>query len=108
MVSSDAVIEISAPPQRDDVFLTVDGQITLPLTQRSLLTIRRADFDLPLIMKPDAWDAPSVVPYKSGARRRITEAGYTILAAVGDQQSDLEGGHALEVFKLPNPAYGID
>ena len=39
--------------------------------------------------------------------RRIERRGYTILANVGDQRSDLAGGHARRAFKLPNPFYFI-
>jgi hypothetical protein len=45
--------------------------------------------------------------WKSRTRRAITDRGYTIVANVGDQRSDLTGGHALRAFKLPNPMYVI-
>ena len=38
-------------------------------------------------------------------RTRIEERGYTILLTMGDQESDLTGGHAQATFKLPNPVY---
>jgi hypothetical protein len=47
------------------------------------------------------------VPYKSGERRKIEKRGYRIVANVGDQESDLQGGHADRAFKLPNPFYFI-
>ena len=43
--------------------------------------------------------------YKSGARAAIEDQGYKILASVGDQYSDLAGGHEAVAFKLPNPFY---
>jgi predicted secreted acid phosphatase len=49
----------------------------------------------------------STVAYKSRERARIERRGYTILANVGDQESDLAGGHAKRAFKLPNPFYLI-
>lgn len=49
----------------------------------------------------------SIVPFKSGERARIESGGYTIIANIGDQESDLAGGHALHTCKLPNPAYFI-
>lgn len=49
----------------------------------------------------------STVAYKAGERRRIERRGYTIVANVGDQDSDLAGGHAERAFKLPNPFYFI-
>jgi len=49
----------------------------------------------------------SIVPFKSGERARIESNGYTIVANIRDQDSDLAGGHALQTCKLPNPAYFI-
>jgi HAD superfamily, subfamily IIIB (Acid phosphatase) len=46
------------------------------------------------------------VPYKSGRRAEL-ERHYDIIANVGDQESDLQGGHADRAFKLPNPFYFI-
>lgn len=45
--------------------------------------------------------------YKSGARKALEEQGYDIIANVGDQESDLDGGHADRSFKYPNPFYFI-
>jgi len=50
---------------------------------------------------------PSVVPYKSGERAKIAAQGYTIIANVGDQQSDLAGGYAERAYKVPDPFYFI-
>jgi HAD superfamily, subfamily IIIB (Acid phosphatase) len=49
----------------------------------------------------------ATVPYKSGQRTKIEQQGYRIIANVGDQESDLQGGHADRAFKLPNPFYFI-
>jgi len=59
-----------------------------------------------LVMKPDGDHSPTGV-YKAEHRRRLTETGYTILVNLGDQASDLEGGYAEAVFKLPNPMYYV-
>jgi predicted secreted acid phosphatase len=45
--------------------------------------------------------------WKARTRAAIEGRGYTIVANVGDQRSDLDGGHALRRFKLPNPMYVI-
>jgi acid phosphatase len=45
--------------------------------------------------------------YKSGTRAELEKDGYTIIANVGDQDSDLAGGHADRSFKIPNPFYFI-
>jgi predicted secreted acid phosphatase len=56
--------------------------------------------------RPDA-DMQPTRQFKSGARRQIEAAGFTIIANVGDQDSDLAGGHAEKSFKLPNPFYTV-
>jgi hypothetical protein len=45
--------------------------------------------------------------FKSSTRAAIQKTGYRIVADVGDQQSDLDGGFAKRDFKLPNPFYYI-
>ena len=49
----------------------------------------------------------STIEYKSGAREEIEADGYRIIVNVGDQESDLAGGHAVRAYKLPNPYYFI-
>lgn len=50
-------------------------------------------------------DTTPTIPYKTAARAKITQQGYTIIASIGDQESDLVGGYAKQTFKLPNPFY---
>jgi hypothetical protein len=57
-----------------------------------------------LYLKP-ASPSMTTVQYKSGARKDIEHQGYRIVANVGDQYSDLAGGHEDTAFKLPNPFY---
>jgi hypothetical protein len=57
-----------------------------------------------LYLKP-AGSTLTTVQYKAGARRDIESQGYRIVANVGDQYSDLAGGHAQRAFKLANPFY---
>lgn len=52
----------------------------------------------------DAHDA-SIIPFKSQMRAKIKANGYTIIESIGDQHSDLQGGYAENVFKIPNPYY---
>jgi predicted secreted acid phosphatase len=58
-----------------------------------------------LVLQPPGYNDPSMVPYKSGARKQIQRRGFTILANVGDQRSDLQGGYSERTYKLPNPIY---
>jgi predicted secreted acid phosphatase len=60
------------------------------------------------------WDGLHAKPFdagtqqfKSSTRAAIEKRGYDIVANVGDQESDLDGGHADRSFKLPNPFYFI-
>ena len=46
-----------------------------------------------------------VPPAVPGAQ--IEQMGYTIIANVGDQPSDLIGGHAEKMFLLPDPFYRV-
>jgi hypothetical protein len=51
----------------------------------------------------------SVSIHKTAARTEIEDKlGFVIIANVGDQNSDLVGGHAEMTFKVPNPFYFID
>jgi len=69
--------------------------------------LRRAGFRgaFTVIGRPSTSTEFSVVPYKSSKRRRIERRGYRILVNVGDQRSDLRGGHARRTFLLPNRIY---
>jgi predicted secreted acid phosphatase len=60
-----------------------------------------------LSTRPDDDHNETIVPFKSGERKKIENQGYTIIANVGDQQSDLDGGSAECTFKVPNPFYFI-
>ena len=58
-----------------------------------------------LYLRPSNYDQRSIIPFKSHMRALITQKGYTIIATIGDQHSDLKGGYAEKGFKLPNPYY---
>jgi len=64
-----------------------------------------------LITLPDADKGKPISQFKSGERAKIEKEGYTIIANIGDQRSDLagdpDGEHAECKFKVPNPFYFI-
>lgn len=60
-----------------------------------------------LYLKPQNYHQKSAAPYKINARMHIESKGYDIALNIGDQQSDLSGGHADKTFKMPNPYYRI-
>nr|CAB3460451.1 unnamed protein product [Digitaria exilis] len=50
----------------------------------------------------------SVVPYKSGERQKLVDAGHLIVGNMGDQWSDLLGTpEAYRTFKVPDPMYYV-
>jgi len=61
-----------------------------------------------LRMRPDDQPLRRKDGWKARVRRAIERRGYRIVVNVGDQRSDLDGGHALRTFKLPNPMYVIE
>ena len=58
-----------------------------------------------VILLPAGAAFTSAVDFKAPERKKIAERGYTIILSMGDQESDLKGGYAERVFKLPNPVY---
>jgi HAD superfamily, subfamily IIIB (Acid phosphatase) len=74
-----------------------------PLTRQNLSNAGYTDLG-GVFFKPSG---DAVIPFKSGERAALEQQGYRIIANVGDQESDLAGGHADRSFKLPNPFYFI-
>ena len=60
-----------------------------------------------LDMVPDGQHFAHAADFKAPRRAAIEAAGYTVIANMGDQPSDLAGGHAQRAFLLPNPFYRI-
>jgi HAD superfamily, subfamily IIIB (Acid phosphatase) len=57
--------------------------------------------------RPDRDGLPTVQDYKTAERTKVEAEGYTIIANVGDQMSDIDGEHSGCRFKVPNPFYFI-
>jgi predicted secreted acid phosphatase len=60
-----------------------------------------------LYMVPDGAHFRTAADFKAPIRAEVEQAGYTIVINMGDQPSDLEGGHAERKFLLPNPFYRV-
>ncbi|MFL5332341.1 MAG: HAD family acid phosphatase [Geminicoccaceae bacterium] len=60
-----------------------------------------------LDMVPDGQHFAHAADFKAPRRAVIEATGLTVIANMGDQPSDLAGGHALRTFLLPNPFYRI-
>ena len=80
---------------------------------KTMENLEKAEFKgyTKLLMRPDDDEVESIVPFKSGQRTNLEKEGYTIIANIGDQRSDLAGDaagdHAECTFKIPNPFYFI-
>jgi predicted secreted acid phosphatase len=61
-----------------------------------------------LYLRPDREPPARRDGYKARTRARIERRGFEIVVNLGDQRSDLDGGHAQRGFKLPNPMYVIE
>ncbi len=71
--------------------------------------LRRAGYKdwAKLYLRPSHTSTPTASDLKAPLRAQIESQGYTIVATLGDQQSDLTGGHSGRAFKVPNPFYFI-
>ena len=85
-------------------FITGRPSVIQSMTESNL---RSAGYD-------QGWDGiffkpgdKGTVEFKAGQRAELEQQGFDIVANVGDQESDLSGGHADRSFKLPNPFYFI-
>jgi predicted secreted acid phosphatase len=75
----------------------------------TIINLDHAGFDgwTELRTRPDRDELPTVQAYKTAERIKVEAEGYTIIANVGDQMSDIDGGHGGCTFKVPNPFYFI-
>jgi hypothetical protein len=76
----------------------------------TIRNLKRAGFKdwTGLMTLPDSEHGKPIMPFKSEERAKIEDRKhYTIIANIGDQRSDLEGGRAECTFKVPNPFYFI-
>jgi predicted secreted acid phosphatase len=60
-----------------------------------------------LVMTAPGAQYVSAADFKAPQRAAIAAEGYTIVANIGDQPSDLAGGHSQQDFLLPDPFYRI-
>ncbi|MBI2516578.1 MAG: acid phosphatase [Opitutae bacterium] len=85
------------------IFLTGRKESDRPGTEKNLHADGFTDY-LAIHFKP-VEPAQTTEAFKTAMRKKYTEEGWTIIANIGDQRSDLNGGYAERTFKLPNPFY---
>ncbi|MET7859223.1 HAD family acid phosphatase [Streptomyces sp. NPDC005318] len=81
-------------------FVTARPGIIASLTQYNLTAVGYPVTGLYVRDLPDLFDEVST--YKTAKRAEIEARGYTIIANIGNNDSDLVGGHAERTFKLPD------
>jgi predicted secreted acid phosphatase len=84
----------------DIFFVTARPGIIESLTEWNLQTVGYPVSGLYVRDLPDLFDEVSA--YKTSKRAEIEAKGYTIIANIGNNDTDLVGGHAERTFKLPD------
>lgn len=97
------VYDIAVQNQVAVFFISARLESERAVTERNLRQVGYATW-AKVHLKADKSEQ-SAARFKTAIRRQITQDGYTIIANIGDQESDLKGGFAERTFKLPNPFY---
>jgi predicted secreted acid phosphatase len=87
-------------------FITGRPESQRAATERNLNAVGYTGYTQ-LIMEPAGAHYVSAADFKAPQRAGIEQQGYTIIANVGDQPSDLDGGFSEQTYLLPNPFYRI-
>lgn len=87
------------------IFLVTGRQENLRLATIINLVRQNVAYD-GLLMRPDGDERPAE-QVKVPHREAIEKMGFTIVVNIGDQWSDLAGGHAENCVKLPNQMYFV-
>jgi hypothetical protein len=87
-------------------FITGRDETQRAATETNLAATGYGDYRA-LYMEPVGAHYASAADFKAPQRAKIEAEGFTIIANMGDQPSDLAGGHAERTFLLPNPFYRI-
>jgi predicted secreted acid phosphatase len=87
-------------------FITGRDESQRAATEKNLSATGYGDYR-GLYMEAVGFHYASAADFKAPQRAKIEAEGFTIVANMGDQPSDLAGGHAERTFLLPNPFYRI-
>jgi acid phosphatase len=107
-------IEQSSPCTKVDVFFVTgrreqeyNHELPSVWTLRNLNAAGYGTIERDHLYMRDPASTGSVSGHKTAARADIESKGFAVIANIGDQRSDLAGGHAEMTFKVPNPFYFI-
>lgn len=89
----------------DLIFITARKTPSLRAATELNLQRQGLGFYRRLLMVPDSGASRSNADAKVLLRQQVEAEGFIIIANIGDQKSDLAGGHAERCFKLPCPIY---
>jgi 5'-nucleotidase (lipoprotein e(P4) family) len=88
------------------VFLTGRTEPQRPATERALREAGFGEWTELILRGPDENELEAG-EFKSARRAKLEAAGYVIALTVGDQASDLSGGHSEATLLMPNPFYMV-
>jgi acid phosphatase len=106
LASTRALVEEARRLRVAVFFITGRPESQRAATERNLRETGYGGF-AGLAMVPDGVRFTHAAEFKAPQRAAIEAQGFTIVANMGDQPSDLAGGHAERTFLLPNPFYRI-
>lgn len=101
-----AVYNTAVNAKVDVFFITGRSPDGAAATERNLRQVGYETWTR-IIYKPADFAEPTR-GFKIDARRKLAAEGYLIILNIGDQNSDLVGGYAEKLFKLPNPFYIVN
>src|SRR5262245_9850928 len=87
-------------------FITGRDETQRAATERNLHAVGYTGYTQ-LIMEPAGAHYVSAADFKAPEREKIEQQGYNVIANIGDQPSDLDGGFSEQTYLLPNPFYRI-
>jgi acid phosphatase len=87
-------------------FITGRDESQRTATERNLQDTGYTGYER-LFMEPTGAHYGSAADFKALQRAQIEAQGYTIIANIGDQPSDLAGGFSQQTYLPPNPFYRI-
>jgi acid phosphatase len=107
-------IGVTAPCKKIEVFFVTgrkehiyNDEKPSDWTLRNLKAAGYADADINHLFMRGITPDQGVADFKTSKRCEIESRDFRVIASIGDQKSDLEGGCAEMTFKVPNPFYFI-